>query len=81
LYPVFKNRSLKIYAFNGKYVQNSLDEVCDAMLGEKKTEYDGELDQIPLGLFGKYCQNDSRLTHKLTTYNGDLVMNLLIILS
>ena len=25
LYPVFKNRSLKIYAFNGKYVENSLN--------------------------------------------------------
>jgi DNA polymerase I len=81
LYPVFKNRSLKTYAFNGKYVENSLNAVCEAMLGERKTEYDGELDEIPLGLLGKYCQNDARLTHKLTTYNNDLVMNLLIILS
>lgn len=81
LYPVFKNRSLKGYAFNSKYVDNSLNAVSEALLGERKTEYDGELNEIPLGLLGKYCQNDSRLTHKLTTYNGDLVMNLLIILS
>jgi len=81
LYPVFKNRSLKIYAFNGKYVKDSLNEVCEAMLGEKKTEYEGELHEITMGELGKYCQNDARLTHKLTTYNGDLVMNLLVILS
>jgi DNA polymerase I len=82
LYPVFKNRSLKIYAFSQyHYVENSLNAICEAVLGEKKTEYDGELNEIPLGLLGKYCQNDARLTHKLTTHGNDLVMNLLVILS
>jgi len=81
LYPVFKNVSLKGYAFNGKYTDNSLNAISEALLGEKKTEYTGELNEIPLGLLGKYCQNDAYLTHKLTTYNGDLVINLLIILS
>lgn len=81
LYPVFKNRSLQIYAFNGRYVEYSLNAVCEALLGEQKTEYDGELHEITMGLLGKYCQNDARLTHKLTTYNSDLVMNLLVILS
>jgi len=78
---IFKNRSLKIYAFNNKYVENSLDVVSEAMLGEKKTEYDGELDKIPLNLLSKYCYNDSRLTFELSHYNNNVVMNLLIILA
>lgn len=78
---VFKNRSLKIYAFNNKYVENSLDAVSEAMLGEKKTEYDGELNDIPLFLLSKYCYNDSRLTFELSHYNNSVVMNMLIILS
>lgn len=81
LYGVFSNRSLKLYAFNGKYVENGLGAVTQAMLGETKTEYDGALDQIPINLLAKYCYNDSRLTYKLSTYDNNLVMNLLIILS
>jgi len=81
LYGVFKNRSLKAYAFNAKYVRDGLGEVSQAMLGETKTEYKGELTDIPLFLLGKYCLNDCRLTYNLTAFNSNLVMNLLIILS
>lgn len=81
MYGIFSNRSLKIYAFDNKYVENSLDSVSEAILGEKKTEYDGELNDIPLNLLSKYCYNDSRLTFELSNYNNSTVMNLLIILS
>lgn len=80
LYGVFSNRSLKIYAFNAKYVEDKLDTVCEAMLGEKKIEYEGSLTDIPLNLLSKYCYNDSRLTYNLSSFNNDSVMNLLIIL-
>lgn len=81
MYGVFSNRSLKIYAFNNKYVENGLDSVSEGMLGEKKTEYDGSLNDIPLNLLSKYCYNDSRLTFELSHYNKNAVMNLLIILA
>ena len=81
MYGIFSNRSLKIYAFNNKYVENGLDAVAEAMLGEGKTEYDGELNDIPLNLLSKYCYNDSRLTFELSHYNNNAVMNLLIILA
>lgn len=80
LYGVFSNRSLKIYAFNAKYVEEGLDPVSQAMLGEGKTEYEGNLNDIPLYLLSKYCYNDSRLTYELSHFNNNLVMNLLIIL-
>jgi len=38
LYGVFSNRSLKLYAFNAKYVTDGLDAVSEGMLGRKKTE-------------------------------------------
>ena len=80
LYGVFSNRSLKIYAFGAKYITDKLDDVSEAMLGEKKVEYTGSLSDISLNLLSKYCYNDSRLTYELSHYNNDLVMNLLVIL-
>lgn len=80
LYGVFSNRSLKLYAFGGKYTEDGLNAVSQSMLGEGKTEYEGSLDEIPLNLLCKYCYNDSRLTYELSHFNNDLVMNLLIIL-
>lgn len=80
MYGVFANRSLKVYSFKSLYVDDSLNSVSLALLKEKKTEYEGELTQIPLLLLAKYCYNDARLTYKLSSYNNDLVMNLLIIL-
>lgn len=81
LYGVFSNRSLKLYAFKGEYVENGLGSITQAILGETKTEYEGDLQNIPINQLAKYCLNDSRLTYKLTTFDDNLVMNLLIILS
>jgi len=81
LYGVFSNRSLKIYAFDAKYVTDGLGSVSEAMLGETKIETSGSLDNISLHELAKYCYNDSRITYELSHYNNDLVMNLLIILA
>lgn len=81
LYGVFSNRSLKTYAFNSKYISNGLGEVSQSLLNETKTEYEGDLQNIPINQLAKYCVNDSKLTHKLTTYDNNLVLNLLIILA
>ncbi|NIU00408.1 MAG: DNA-directed DNA polymerase I [Nitrosopumilaceae archaeon] len=80
LYGVFSNRSLKIYAFNGKYVENGLDSVSEALLGERKIQHEESINEMPLNKLAKYCYNDSRLTYELTHYNNNVVMNLLITL-
>lgn len=80
MYGVFSNRSLKIYAFGNSYVRNGLGDVSEALLKESKTEYEGSLSEIPLGLLGKYCYNDSRLTYGLTGYDGGIVMDMLVTL-
>lgn len=80
VYGIFSNRSLKIYAFNGRYIEEGLDSVSKAMLGEGKLEYEGTLDEIQAGLLAEYCYNDSRLTYMLTSFNNNLVMNLLVLM-
>lgn len=79
LYKVFKNRSLKIYAFKAKYVEDGLGSVSQALLGE--TKIGGEIKDMTLYKLAHYCYNDSRLTYKLSSYNNNLVMNLLVIIS
>lgn len=81
MYTIFKNRSLKIYAFKSKYVEDGLDSVSKALLGEGKLEYEGNLQEIPLYTLAHYCYNDSRLTYNLSAYNNNLVMNLMVIIS
>lgn len=80
MYGIFSNHSMKVYTFNNKYAEEGLDSVSKALLGEGKMNYEGGLNQIPLLILAKYCYNDSRLTYKLSSYNDNMVMNLLIIL-
>ena len=51
------------------------------MLGEEKIDYGIALDDLTLYQTAKYCQNDARLTYNLTSFNNDLLMNLLVVIS
>jgi len=81
LYRTLSNRSFQIYAFSHKYTDFSLNSVCKALLNETKIDYGIELSDLSLYQTANYCFNDARLTYKLTSFNGDLLMNLLIVIS
>ena len=81
LYRTMSNRAFQIYAFGQKYTDFSLDSVANGLLGEKKIDYGVELGDLTLYQTAKYCQNDARLTYNLTSFNNDLLMNLLIVIS
>ena len=81
LYRTMSNRSFQIYAFSMKYTTFSLDDVSEALLGEKKIDYGKPLGSLTAHELANYCYNDARLTLKLTTFGNDLLMNLLIIIS
>ena len=81
LYRTMSNRAFQIYAFGQKYSDFSLDSVSNGLLGEKKIDYGVELDDLTLYQTANYCQNDARLTYKLTSFNNDLLMNLLVVIS
>jgi len=81
LYRTMSNRAFQIYAFGQKYSDFSLNSVAKGLLGEKKIDYGVELGDLTLYQTANYCQNDARLTYNLTSFNNDLLMNLLIVIS
>ena len=81
LYRTMSNRAFQIYAFGQKYNDFSLNSVSNGLLNEKKIDYGIELGDLTLYQTAKYCQNDARLTYKLTSFDNDLLMNLLIVIS
>ena len=81
LYRTMSNRSFQIYAFSQKYTNFSLDSVSHALLDERKIDYGKPLGSLTLYETANYCYNDARLTLKLTTFNGNLLMNLFVIIA
>ncbi len=81
LYRTFSNRSFQIYAFSHQYTDFSLDSIASALLNESKIDYGIDLDALNLYQTANYCFNDARLTHKLTAFNNDLLMMLLVVIS
>ncbi len=81
LYQFFKNRSIQVYAFGNKYTEHTLNGIAEALLGESKVEFDGEISDLPLAKLAEYCLHDSELTYKFTTMSGGVVMKLLLVIS
>ena len=81
LYRTFSNRSFQIYAFSQKYADFSLNSVSKALLGKEKIDYGLEFDQLTLYQTANYCYNDALLTYELTSFNNDLLMDLLVIIA
>jgi len=81
LYRFFFVRAIKIYAFKGKYKNIDLESVSQALLGRGKTK--GEEKWVAKMSYYdliKYCTNDADLTLELTTFNNNIVMNLILVL-
>ena len=81
LYRTMSNRAFQIYAFGQKYTDFKLNTVAKGLLNEEKIDYGVELSELTLYQTAKYCQNDARITYNLTSFNNDLLMNLLIVIS
>ena len=78
LYKFFFNRSIQIYAFGNKYRDVTLNDVGQALIGLKKLELTKGLNDLTYTELGLYCLRDSEITLKLTTFNDDLVMKLIL---
>jgi DNA polymerase I len=81
LYRTMSNRSFQIYAFSHKYTDFSLNSVSMALLNESKIDYGVDLAKLTNYQLANYCYNDAKLTYKLTSFNNDLLMNLLVVIS
>jgi len=80
LYSFFSNPSIKNYAFKGAYERNTLDDVAQALLGEEKYKYEGEIRNLSMYELAYYNLKDVDLTFRLCTFNDEIVMKLAIIL-
>jgi len=81
LYRTFSNRAFQIYVFSQKYTNFSLNSVSKALLDKEKIDYGLEFDQLTLYQTANYCYNDALLTYELTSFNNDLLMNMLVIIA
>jgi DNA polymerase I len=80
LYRFFHNRSIQIYAFRNQYREVRLEDVSQALLGEGKRELSQFITDLPYTELADYCWQDANLTMRLSQFNNDLVLNLILLL-
>ena len=80
LHKLFDIRALQVYAFGNRYREKSLDSVASALLGVSKIELPDIVTRISLEKLIIYNIRDADLTLKLTTFNNNLVWNLVQLL-
>jgi len=78
LYKFFFNKSIQIYAFSKKYRDVTLDEVGKALIGLAKLELTKPLNDLSYSELAQYCMRDSEIALKLTTFDDNLVMKLIL---
>lgn len=81
LYRFFTNKSMKTYAFGGKYREGrSLDEISEALLGVGKVRLERHVSELSYKELANYSSRDAELTYTLTSFNDELVLKLIILL-
>jgi DNA polymerase, archaea type len=81
LFRIFQNRSIQIYAFSRKYTEYRLNAICEALLNDSKMEFEGNMGELPIQKLAEYCLKDADLTFRLTSFNDNLLMKLLVVIS
>jgi len=81
LYKFFFNRSIQIYAFNNRYRDVTLNDVGKALVGMEKIKFEKNLGELSYTELAKYCFRDAEITSKLTSFEDELVMNLILVLA
>jgi len=81
LYKFFFNRSVQIYAYGGRYKDVSLDDVGNALIGATKIKLDKDFGDLSCNELAAYCLRDSEITYKLTSYDNDAAMKLILVLA
>jgi len=80
LFNFFSNRSISGYAFGGAYGRNSLNAISTALLKDEKYQHEEEIHEMDYSVLTWYNLKDSILTLDLTTFNNNLVWNLIVLL-
>jgi DNA polymerase I len=81
LYKFFFNRSIQIYAFNNRYRDVTLDDVGKALIGLEKVRLSKSLSELTYTELAGYCFRDAEITFKLSSFEDDLTMKLILVLA
>ncbi len=81
LYKFFFNRSVQIYAFNNRYKDVTLDDVGNALIGTEKIHLEKTFGELSYNELAAYCLRDSEITYKLTSFEDDSAMKLILVLT
>jgi DNA polymerase I len=81
LYKFFFNRSVQIYAFNNRYRDVTLDDVGNALIGVEKIRLEKGFGELTYTELAQYCLRDSEIAFKLTSYEDELAMKLILVLA
>ncbi len=81
LFRTFQNKSVQNYAFSHKYSEFTLNAICEALLNDSKIDFDGNIIDLPIEKLAEYCLKDADLTFRLTSFNDNLLMKLVLIIA
>lgn len=81
LYKFFFNRSIQIYAFNNRYRDVTLGDVGKALVGLDKIPLEKGIGDLTYTELAKYCFRDAEITYKLTSFEDELVLKLILVLA
>jgi len=81
LYKFFFNRAIKIYAFKNRYRDVTLADVGSGIIGVEKIKLEKTFGELNYTELARYCLRDSEITFKLTSYEDELAMKLILVLS
>jgi len=81
LYKFFYNRSIQVYAFSNRYRDVTLDDVGKALIGLTKIELTRPLSELAYTELASYCFRDAEIAFKLTSFDEDLPMKLILVLA
>ncbi|MDH7563532.1 MAG: 3'-5' exonuclease, partial [Candidatus Bathyarchaeota archaeon] len=81
LYKFFYNRSIQIYAFSNRYRDVTLDDVGRALLGTEKIRLEKSFSELTYTELAEYCFRDAEITFRLTSFDDELTMKLILVLS
>ncbi len=81
LYKFFFNRSIQIYAFSNRYKDVTLNDVGNALIGAEKIKLEKTFGNLTYTELAKYCLRDSEITYKLTSFDDESAMKLILVLA
>jgi DNA polymerase I len=76
LYKFFHNHAIQIYAFGNAYREVALGTITSALINKGKIPIENTVSELSYNELAAYCFRDSEITLALTTFNSNLVMNL-----